>query len=165
MKIIGIDPGVAITGYGIVEEQNGRWRKIDSGCILTNSKDPAPDRLAQIFGRLEVLIEYHRPRAISIEKLFFCKNTRTALQVGEARGVVILSAALHKIELYEYTPLQIKKAVSGFGKADKIQVEKMVQALLHLTEIPPVDDEADALAAAICHLQHRRWQQVTGEKA
>lgn len=159
---MGIDPGVAITGYGVVAEKNGHWRKVASGCIRTSPKDQAPERLAQIFICLEGLINCYQPRALSLEKLFFCKNTRTALQVGEARGVVILAAALHKVELFEYTPLQIKKAVSSFGKADKAQVEKMVRILLQLKDVPLVDDEADALAAAICHLQHRRWQLVTG---
>ena len=159
---MGIDPGVALTGFGIVEEEGGRWRNIVSGCIRTGSSDPSPDRLAKIFSSLGDLIDDYQPRAISLEKLFFCKNTRTALQVGEARGVVILAAAIHKVELFEYTPLQIKKAVSGFGKANKNQVGRMVQVLLRLEQIPPVDDEADALAAAICHLQHRRWQQATG---
>ncbi len=162
MKVMGVDPGVAITGYGVVEEENGHWQKIASGYIRTSSKDPAPERLAQIFSCLGNLIDCYQPRALSLEKLFFCKNTGTALQVGEARGIVILAAALHKIELFEYTPLQIKKAVSSFGKADKAQVQKMVRVLLQLKDIPPVDDEADALAAAICHLQHRRWQLVTG---
>ncbi len=162
MRIMGIDPGVAITGYGVVEECNGRWRNVASGCIQTDSKEPAPERLAKIFSSLGELIDDYSPRAISLEKLFFCKNTRSALQVGEARGVVILAAAIHKVELFEYTPLQIKKAVSGFGKANKSQVEKMVQILLRLEKIPPMDDEADALAAAICHLQHRKWLQATG---
>jgi len=159
---MGIDPGVAITGYGVVEEQNGKWQRVVSGCIRTSRNNQAPERLAQIFGRLSGLINCYQPQALSLEKLFFCKNTRTALQVGEARGVVILAAALNKVELFEYTPLQIKKAVSSFGRADKTQVQTMVQILLQLNDVSLVDDEADALAAAICHLQHRRWHLATG---
>ncbi|NMA92896.1 MAG: crossover junction endodeoxyribonuclease RuvC [Firmicutes bacterium] len=164
MRIMGIDPGVAVTGYGVVEEQGDRWRRVVSGCIRTGSRERSPERLAQIYRHLEDLINSYRPQAFSVERLFFCKNTRSALQVGEARGVVILVAALNKLELFEYTPLQIKKAVSSFGRAGKGQVQNMVRLLLQLKNVTLVDDEADALAAALCHLQHRKWQLATGSR-
>lgn len=160
MRIIGIDPGVAITGYGVVDEQNGVFRRVASGCIRTKKELSTAVRLEQIFNEVMKLSRIHCPRAVSLEKLFFNKNTRTALQVGEARGVVILATALSKVELFEYTPLQVKQAVAGYGKAEKGQVQRMVQLLLQLQQQPLVDDEADALAVALCHLQHRRWHEA-----
>ncbi|HOL17113.1 MAG TPA: crossover junction endodeoxyribonuclease RuvC [Bacillota bacterium] len=157
MRIIGIDPGVAITGYGVVDEVKGSFLRVASGCIRTNQKLPPATRLEQIFHRIRALIGDFKPQAIALEKLFFNKNTRTALQVGEARGIVILAAALNKVDLFEYTPLQVKQAVAGYGRAEKDQVQRMVKLLLQLPQQPAVDDEADALAVALCHLQHRRW--------
>ena len=157
MRIIGIDPGVAITGYGVVDEANGSFLRVNSGCIRTGQNLHPSARLEHIFHRVMALIEDYKPQAIALEKLFFNKNTRTALQVGEARGIVILAAALSKVELFEYTPLQVKQAVAGYGRAEKGQVQRMVMLLLQLPQKPAVDDEADALAVALCHLQHRRW--------
>ncbi len=157
MRIIGIDPGVAITGYGVVDEVNGSFLRADSGCIRTSQDLPPAARLEQIFHRIMTLIGDFKPQAIALEKLFFNKNTRTALQVGEARGIVMLAAALSKVELFEYTPLQVKQAVAGYGRAEKGQVQRMVELLLQLPQKPAADDEADALAVALCHLQHRRW--------
>jgi len=153
MRILGIDPGVAITGYSIVEEYNNQFTCVGSGCIRTKSDlDPAL-RLEIIYDEVTGLIKKYAPAALSIEKIFFSKNVRTAFQVGEARGVVILAATQSNLIIYQYTPLQIKQAVAGYGKAEKVQVQNMVKMLLQLTEIPPVDDEADAL----CHLQARRF--------
>ncbi len=158
MRIIGIDPGVAITGYAVIEENNGVFNCMASGCIIT-SKSTAPAlRLKAIHDQLSGLIAKHKPRAIVVEKIFFSKNVRTAFQVGEARGVVMLTAAGNNLDLFEYTPLQVKQAVAGYGRAEKQQVQKMVRVLLCLDQEPAVDDEADAMAVALCHLQNRRWQ-------
>ncbi len=158
MRILGIDPGVAITGYGIVEECGSNFQCPASGCIRTDKDWPTASRLEKIHSQICDLITTHKPQALVVEKIFFSKNVRTAFQVGEARGVIILAAARLGIELYEYTPLQVKQAVAGYGKAEKIQVQKMVQMLLKLPRLPGVDDEADALAVALCHLQNRRFE-------
>ncbi len=160
MRLLGIDPGVAITGYSIVEELGNDFCLIDSGCIRTKSDLPPEQRLEAIYNRVTALITEYKPQALSIEKIFFSKNVRTAFQVGEARGVVILAAAKSGLFLFEYTPLQVKQAVAGYGKADKGQVQRMVKMLLRLKEIPAVDDEADAMAVALCHLQNRRYQEA-----
>jgi len=160
MQVIGIDPGVAITGYGVVEEYSGDYKYIASGCIRTD-KDLAPAlRLVEIYEKVVELISLYNPTALAIEKIFFSKNVRTAFQVGEARGVIILAAARCSLELHEYTPLQVKQAVAGYGNAEKVQVQKMVQMLLKLPQQPAVDDEADAMAVALCHLQNRRFQEA-----
>lgn len=166
MRLLGIDPGVAITGYSIVEEISNDFCLIDSGCIRTKSDLPPEQRLEAIYNRVTELITEFKPQALSIEKIFFSKNVRTAFQVGEARGVIILAASKSSLTLFEYTPLQVKQAVAGYGKADKGQVQRMVKMLLRLTEIPAVDDEADAMAVALCHLQNRRYQEaVKGGKS
>ena len=154
MIILGIDPGLAITGYGFVEEKGNRFHRLASGVIRTSKQTPGPMRLAKIYDRVVELIREYRPHCLAVEKLFFCKNVRTALQVGEARGTVVLAAAKSKLDLYEYTPLQVKQAVAGYGGADKQQVQHMVELLLRLTEKVSIDDESDALAIALCHLQH-----------
>lgn len=160
MRVIGIDPGVAITGYGIVEEYSGEYKYIASGCIRTD-KDLAPAlRLAEIYEKVVELISLYSPKALAIEKIFFSKNVRTAFQVGEARGVIMLASAMCRLELFEYTPLQIKQAVAGYGNAEKVQVQKMVQMLLKLPQQPAVDDEADAMAVALCYLQNRHFQEA-----
>ncbi len=158
MRIIGIDPGVAITGYSIIEEQGNNFTLVISGVIRTKSTVPPEHRLAEIYNQVAELISEYTPQALAVEKIFFSKNVRTAFQVGEARGVIILAAAKSNLDLFEYTPLQVKQAVAGYGKAEKSQVQRMVQMLLHLPKIPAVDDEADAMAVALCHLQSRRFQ-------
>ncbi len=160
MLILGIDPGLAITGYGLVQEKDSRFCRVASGCIRTSRGSTAASRLEEIFDSVAKMIESYRPGAMAVEKLFFCKNVRTALQVGEARGTIILAAAKSNIELFEYTPLQVKQAVAGYGGAAKAQVQNMVQLLLQLPERPSPDDEADALAVALCHLQHRRYHEA-----
>lgn len=162
MRVLGIDPGVAITGYGVVEECNGSCIRVASGSVQTHKSEEPCRRLAQIFTGVLELKERYSPGALALEKLFFARNSRTALQVGEARGVVMLAAFKGGLPVFEYTPLQVKQAVAGYGKADKEQVCRMVQRLLHLTEAPRLDDEADALAVALCHLQHRRWIEAVG---
>ena len=160
MRVIGIDPGVAITGYGIIDESGTGYKCIDSGCIRTGKDQNTAVRLQTIHDFIVELVFRHEPKALAVEKLFFSKNVRTAFQVGEARGVIVLAAARSNIDLFEYTPLQVKQAVAGYGNAEKMQVQKMVQMLLKLPALPAVDDEADALAIALCHLQNRRFQEA-----
>ncbi len=160
MRVIGIDPGVAITGYGIIDEKGSEYSYIDSGCVRTPKDLNSASRLKDIHDFIFDLVTSYSPQALAVEKLFFSKNVRTAFQVGEARGVIILAAARCSVDLYEYTPLQVKQAVAGYGKAEKVQVQKMVQMLLKLSHTLKVDDEADALAVALCHLQNRRYQEA-----
>ncbi len=157
MRILGIDPGVAITGYAVIEENNGVFNCLDSGCIRTAKDTPPALRLKEIHDQIILLLKKYDPQALAVEKIFFSKNVRTAFQVGEARGVIMLIAANHNLELSEHTPLEVKQAVAGYGKAEKMQVQKMVQMLLNLKKLPAVDDEADAMAVALTHLQNRRW--------
>ena len=162
MVVLGIDPGTATTGYGVVKDaQDGRLTEICHGVIRTDSKMPYPQRLAKIHERINLLIEQYKPDVVSIEELFFNKNVSTALSVGQARGVVILTSVLAGLELSEYTPLQVKEAVTGYGRAEKMQVQQMVKVLLGLPEIPKPDDAADALAVAICHLHSYKMKRLT----
>ena len=161
MRILGIDPGLAMVGYGLVEENKGSFRKIDYGYINTPASMELPRRLDIIFSKVKLLIARFSPDELAIEKLFFCKNVRTALQVGEARGAILTAAVQEGVCIFEYTPLQVKQAVAGYGRAGKRQVQQMVAHLLKLPVIPRPDDAADALAVALCHLQSRRWQQLT----
>lgn len=151
MIIFGVDPGLAIVGYGIIEYSGNRYRAIDYGCIKTEAKTPFTERLKIIYDELSSIIDRYDPDDLAIEELFFNKNAKTALKVGQARGVEILSAVNKGVDVYEYTPLQIKQAVAGYGRADKKQVQEMVKLLLNLQKIPSPDDVADALAVAICH--------------
>lgn len=160
MRVLGIDPGVAITGYGLVDEAKNEYRYVASGCIRTAPEEPAARRLEIIFTETTALIGHYRPQALALEKLYFSRNVRTAMQVGEARGIVILAATRNSLDLFEYTPLQVKQAVAGYGKAEKAQVQKMIRLLLRLPQAPAADDEADALAVALCYLQHRRWEET-----
>ena len=162
MITLGIDPGTATTGYGIVRDaRDGRLYEIGHGVIRTDSKTPYPLRLKTIYDELTALIEQYKPQAIAVEELFFNKNVSSAILVGQARGVVILTGVLADLELSEYTPLQVKEAVTGYGRAEKIQVQQMVKTLLGLTEIPRPDDAADALAVAICHLHSYKMRRLT----
>lgn len=158
MIILGIDPGTAIVGYGLVEINSGHLRAQDYGCIRTSSNKPAYLRLVAIYDRLKEIISASRPEIMAIEELFFNKNTRTALAVGQARGVVLLAAAHSGLPVAEYTPLEVKQAVAGFGRASKDQVQRMVQVLLDLDKAPRPDDAADALAVAICHASFIPWR-------
>jgi len=160
--VLGIDPGTAITGYGIVRDNpDGRLIKVCYGVIRTNANMPYPSRLKEIYEGISSLIKEYNPQAIVIEQLFFNKNVSTALTVGQARGVVILTAALLGIDLAEYTPIQVKEAVVGYGRAEKMQVQQMVKVLLGLDEIPKPDDAADALALAICHLNSYKMRNLS----
>ncbi len=153
MIVLGIDPGTATTGYGLVTETpDGNLKGIDFGVILTPAEMSMPERLLILHQRLNELILLHQPDAGAVEKLFFQRNVTTAISVGQARGIVLLALAEAGKPVAEYTPLQVKQAVCGYGGADKHQVQEMVRALLGLPEIPHPDDAADALAIAICHL-------------
>ena len=156
MIILGIDPGTAMLGFGIVERTGPRLRAIDYGVIKTPANLPLPDRLEAIYLALNDLIELHAPTLVGVERLFFTKNAQTAFAVGQARGVVLLAAAQHDLEIREATPNEVKVATAGHGSAAKEQVQRMVQAILGLPEIPTPDDAADALAIAICVANRER---------
>jgi crossover junction endodeoxyribonuclease RuvC len=158
MLVIGIDPGTATTGYGLVQEQaDGSLQVVDYGAILTPASLPMPERLLELYRRLTELLLLHRPDSGAVEKLFFQRNVRTALSVGQGRGVVLLSLAQAGLPVAEYTPMEVKQAIVGYGGADKNQVQQMVRALLDLPKIPEPDDAADALAVAICHVHSYRF--------
>lgn len=150
MRILGIDPGTGILGFGAIELTKNKPVLIDAGVIRTPVKQADSDRLFTIYEELKELIEELKPQVLSVEKLFFAQNVTTAMSVSQARGVVLLLGKQHNLDLYEYTPLQIKQAITGYGKADKKQMQEMVRVLLGLSEVPRPDDAADALAAAIC---------------
>ena len=150
MIVLGIDPGTAALGYGVVERTGGTLRAVDYGCIVTSADSPLPERLLLIHRALTDIIETHRPDIMGVERLFFSKNAQTAFGVGQARGVVLLAAAEHEIPVREATPNEIKLGVTGFGGADKEQVGRMVTVILGLDAVPTPDDTADALACAIC---------------
>jgi len=154
--ILGIDPGTAITGYGLVCEEDGVLTLVDCGVITTPSGQPLPERLQAIYAGLSSVIREHRPAAAAVEELFFSRNVRTALSVGHARGVTLLALADAGLPIYEYKPLEIKQAIAGYGGADKRQVQEMVRMLLDLRDVPQPDDAADAVAVAICHIHSAR---------
>jgi crossover junction endodeoxyribonuclease RuvC len=150
--ILGIDPGTAITGYGVISEAGRGPRALAYGVIRTPANQELSRRLVTIYAALNELLDAHQPDAVAVEEVFFSKNARTALSVGHARGVVLLAAAHRGIPLFHYKPAQVKQAVTGYGGADKRQIQEMMRMLLALEEIPRPDDAADALAIALCHL-------------
>lgn len=151
MRIIGIDPGYAIVGYGVVEYENNKFKVIDYGAVTTTPKNTMPERLDLVYNALTCIFSKFEPDAIAFEELFFNQNIKTAISVGQARGVSILAAQRMGVDVFEYTPLQVKQAVVGYGRAEKKQVQQMVKVLLSLKSVPKPDDTADALAVAICH--------------
>lgn len=156
MRIIGIDPGTGILGFGVIEVKKGKTKMIDAGVITTPAHTPLDERLEDIFDNLTEIIKDTKPDTMSIEKLFFAQNVTTAMSVSHARGVAMLTGRKAKLNIAEYTPQQIKQTLTGYGKADKKQVQEMVRMHLGLKEVPQPDDCADALAAAITHsLMHR----------
>jgi crossover junction endodeoxyribonuclease RuvC len=164
MMVIGIDPGTATTGFGLVlEEEDGSLKVIDYGAIQTPPGIAMPERLLSLYERLKEVLLLHRPESGAVEKLFFQRNVTTAISVGQARGVALLALAQMKLPVMEYTPLEIKQAVAGFGGAGKMQVQQMVRALLNMDEIPRPDDAADALAVAICHLHSAGMRRIYQE--
>jgi crossover junction endodeoxyribonuclease RuvC len=161
MRVIGIDPGIAITGYGVVDEAlDGGLKLVDYGAIVTAADTPLQDRLSQIFHSMNEILHLHSPDIGAVEKLFFQKNVRTAIAVGQGRGVALLSLGEAHIPVSEHTPLEVKQAVTGYGGADKRQIQQMIRALLIMDEIPRPDDAADALAVAICHLHSARLKDI-----
>jgi crossover junction endodeoxyribonuclease RuvC len=151
MKILGIDPGIGRTGWGVVEVERGELRAEKYGCIETSLKLPLEKRLQEVYSSISGIIKDHKPDALAIEDLFFNTNTKTALVVGQARGVVLLAASQNDLSLAVYTPLQVKMAVTGYGRAEKNQVGQMVKTILKLSSVPKPDDTADALAIALTH--------------
>ena len=149
MIVLGIDPGTAALGYGIVESSRGRLREVDHGCLVTSPDTALPERLLAIHALVDELIALHSPRIVAIERLFFSKNVQTAFAVGQARGVVLLAAAQHRVPVVEATPNEVKSAIAGYGAADKEQVQRMVQLVLGMAELPRPDDAADAVAIAV----------------
>ena len=149
MIVLGIDPGTAALGYGIVESSRGRVREVDHGCLVTSPDTALPERLLAVHAIVDELIAVHSPRLLAIERLFFSKNAQTAFAVGQARGVVLLAAAQHRVPVVEATPNEVKSAIAGYGAADKEQVQRMVQLVLGMAELPRPDDAADALAIAV----------------
>lgn len=148
---MGIDPGIAITGWGVIQVEKKIPSLVDLGVIKTNSSKIHETRLVEIYHDLNCLLDKYKPEACAVEKLFFNTNAKTAMLVGQARGVVILTIALHKIEIFSYTPLQVKMALVGYGRADKNQVQEMVKQTLKLKAIPKPDDASDAVAASLTH--------------
>jgi len=163
MIILGIDPGTAIAGYGLLQSDGDELKLVAYGAITTPSDWQMPRRLQHIYSELTALIAKYQPTDAVVEKLFFSKNVRTALSVGQARGVALLAAAQAGVAIHEYTPLQVKQAVVGYGRADKNQIQQMVKMLLQLDSIPQPDDAADALAIAICHAHSARFERLSRE--
>lgn len=151
MRILGVDPGYAIVGLGVIEYEGNKFKVIDYDKITTSAKDDLPERLKILYNEMTAYIDKYKPDAIAVEELFFNNNAKTAINVGQGRGVVLLAAAMSNIPIFEYTPLQVKQAVVGYGRATKEQVQQMVKVLLNLEKIPKPDDVADALAIAVCH--------------
>lgn len=151
MRILGIDPGYATLGYGTIEENRSKLVAIDYGAIITKPNMEMPQRLKFIYDELMTMIATVKPDVMAIEELFFNTNTKTAITVSQARGVILVAATNSDLPIYEYTPLQVKQGITGYGRADKNQVQIMVKSLLNLKTVPKPDDTADALAIAICH--------------
>jgi crossover junction endodeoxyribonuclease RuvC len=168
LRILGVDPGYAILGYGVVDYQANRYRLVDCGAITTDKGMAMPSRLKALYAELTAVITMFEPEAAAVEELFFNSNAKTAIKVGEARGAAILACANCGMDVYEYTPLQIKQALTGYGRATKEQVQEIVRSVLGLTKAPRPDDVADAVAAAICHANSsgslRRVERYTGVK-
>ena len=151
MIILGIDPGYAIIGYGVLEYSNNHFKVLGYGAITTKAGTPFNERLEIIYRELDLIMTQYKPDVMAIEKLFYNTNAKTVIDVAQARGVIVLTAQLHGLEIAEYTPLQVKQSVVGYGRAEKKQVQEMTRVILNLEKVPKPDDTADALAMAICH--------------
>lgn len=151
MRILGIDPGIAIVGTGIVDYEANKFKAVYYDAVTTKAHTPIEERIVHVYDEIGRLMDLYKPEAVSMEELFFNNNAKTAFAVGQARGVALLAAAKRNIPIFSYTPLQVKQAVTGYGRADKNQVQQMVKSFLGLRAVPKPDDVADALAMAICH--------------
>lgn len=160
MIILGIDPGTGRTGYGVVEEKDKNIKMVASGCIETRADNDDAARLVKLYNRLNELFDKYKPDYVALESLFFAKNIKTAMTVGQARGIVLLVSCLQGRKVYTYAPLEVKLAVTGYGKADKKQVQRMTKEILHLSEVPKPDDVADALAIALTHCFSRKMKNL-----
>lgn len=163
MRILGIDPGFAIVGYAVLDYNGNKFTPVDYGAITTKAGEKLSDRLRSIYEDVNILIERFSPDTMAIEELFFNTNVKTAISVAQGRGVIILAAAARGIDVHEYTPLQVKQAVCGYGRAEKMQIQRMVKSLLNLNAVPKPDDVADALAIAICHAHSARYQHYVND--
>ena len=159
MRVLGIDPGFAITGYSIIDYIGNKFNLVTSGAILTQAKTSFPLRLEKINKELDEIIKHYEPDAMAIEELFFNNNAKTAINVAQARGVILMTARQNNLDIYEYTPLQVKQAVTGYGRADKIQVQRIVKMILHEEKLPKLDDVTDSMAMAICHAHSSKFVQ------
>lgn len=164
MRIVGVDPGIANSGYGLIEAEGNDLRLVGHGTIVTGASEAFPDRLLKIYREFEKLLDSAKPEVCCVESIFFAKNAKSAFQVGHARAVFMVCAAQRGIPVYEYTPPQVKKALVGAGRAEKEQVQYMVKALLRMAEIPKPDHAADALAVAICHANSIRFHTLIGRE-
>lgn len=158
MRIIGIDPGLATVGYAVVEAVRQNCKLLEYGCIRTTPSMQLPERLELIYRSVEEIITEFKPDEMTVEELFFCKNVTSAILVGQARGAIILAGRLQGLDLYEYTPMQIKQAVTGYGRADKKQMQENIRMLFRLKEIPQPDDAADAIGIAFTHAMSHRFK-------
>ncbi|MDO4618249.1 MAG: crossover junction endodeoxyribonuclease RuvC [Clostridia bacterium] len=162
MIILGVDPGYAIVGIGVIEYVGGKFRPIEYNAITTHSSMSPSLRLKIIYEEIGMYLDKYNPDAFAIEELFFNSNQKTAILVAQARGVLVAQAAVREVPIYEYTPLQIKQSITGYGRADKQQIQQMVKLMLNLKAIPKPDDAADALAVAICHANSSRANDILG---
>lgn len=151
MVVLGIDPGYAIVGWGVIEYSHSRFKVLGYGAITTEAQTPFPERLQIIYNDMCYLFTKYKPEVMSMEKLFYNSNQKTVIDVAQARGVITLAAQMNNKNIFEYTPLQVKQSVTGYGRAEKKQVMEMTRSILNLPEVPKPDDTADALAMAICH--------------
>ena len=160
MIIIGVDPGYAIVGIGVIEYSGNKFRPLEYGAITTPAGMPTVERLKKIYDEMTLLIDKYDPDAVAIEELFFNSNQKTAINVAQARGVVLVAVTNKNVPVFEYTPLQVKQSVTGYGRADKSQIQQMVKMLLNLNVIPKPDDAADGLALAICHAHSNKMNNM-----
>ena len=155
MIVLGVDPGTAIVGYSVIEYVKNKYRILDCGCVYTDKDEDMPVRLEKIYDGLDGLVKIWKPQDMAVEELYFFKNQKTVIKVGQARGVITLCGQKNSLDLYSYTPLQVKMGIAGYGRADKKQIQEMVKVILGLDEIPKPDDAADALAIAITHINSK----------
>jgi len=160
MLTLGIDPGTATTGFGLVQHQGDKLVYITCGCITTTPKESSQGRLALIHQQIMALLSKYKPNVVAVERLYFGENSKTAMAVGQARGIILLAAAEHKLPIAEYTPLEVKVALTGYGRAEKKQIQQMVRVMLKLNDLPRPDDAADALAIAICHIHSHKLSRL-----